>query len=127
MLPADLWAFLPAGYALTVAIETPVLLLGLSRAHGPWRRLGAGLWLTACTYPLVVLVLPVVIPAAAGRALYLAAAETAAPALECLLFALAFHRGEPDRRARLRDFAAIVAANLLSFGIGEWLHALAWL
>ena len=44
-----LWSFLPWGYLLTVAIEVPVLLVGLS-AHHPLRdRLLAGLALTAFT------------------------------------------------------------------------------
>jgi hypothetical protein len=122
MDPAALWAFLPAGYLLTVAIETPVLLVGLSRAHPAARRWAAGLWLTACTYPVVVLVLPLLLGADRARLPYLLVAETFAPAAECLLFGLAFHRGErlPGRQ-RLRDFAAIVAANLLSFGLGELL------
>ena len=36
---AELWAFLPIGYAFTVAIETPVLVAGLSRRHPVTRRL----------------------------------------------------------------------------------------
>ena len=43
------------------------------------------LWLTACTCPVVVLVLPV-LPEGATRAAYLLAAELFAPAAECLLF-----------------------------------------
>lgn len=80
------WLFLLVGYAITVALETPILLLGLSPYH-PWRRrLFAGLWLTACTYPVVVLVLPPLIAPLWGRVAYLAVAETFAPAAECLLF-----------------------------------------
>ena len=82
-----LWLFLPLGYALTVAVETPVLLFGLSPRHAPARRLAAGLWLTACTSPVVVLVLPVLLEGAPPAA-YLLAAELFAPAAECLLFRL---------------------------------------
>src|SRR5215210_4740072 len=85
----DLWRFLPIGYLLTVAVETPVLLLLLSPRHPTRRRLFAGLWLTACTYPVVVLVLPVLF-GGAPRAAYLAVAEVFAPAAECALFWLAF-------------------------------------
>jgi hypothetical protein len=124
---AWLWLFLPIGYLFTVAVETPVLLVGLSPRHS-WRtRLAAGFWLTACTYPVVVLVLPTLMWPMLPRWTYLTVAETFAPAAECLLFYLAFGReaGGP-RRATVRDCAAIVAANLLSFGPAElwrWLRA----
>ena len=120
----DLWRFLLLGYLLTVAFETPVLALFLFRHHPPRRRLFAGLWLTACTYPVVVLVLPPLF-ADSPRALYLAVAETFAPAAECALFRLAFG-WEGSGGATWRDFAAIVAANLLSFLAGELLSAYGW-
>ena len=126
MSTAELWLFLPAGYLLTVAVETPVLFLLLSPRHAPRRRLYAGLWLTACTYPVVVLVLPVLF-ANASRAAYLAAAETFAPLAECALFWLAFGEGGSlARRTTWRDFAAITAANVLSFLLGEVVGAYGW-
>ncbi len=119
MNDASLWLFLPLGYLFTVALETPVLLFGLSTRHAPRRRLFAGMWLTACTYPVVVLVLPPLF-ADSTRAAYLAVAETFAPAAECALFWLAFGREETvASRSLIRDFAAITAANLLSFIAGE--------
>ena len=124
MSPENLWRFLLFGYFLTVVFETPVLVLLLSKHHALKRRLFAGLWLTACTYPVVVLVLPLLF-ADSSRALYLAVAETFAPAAECALFYLAFGWKGGDG-ATLRDFAAIVAANLLSFLAGEVLHAYGW-
>lgn len=111
MTPDELWRFLPLGYLLTIAIETPVLVLGLAKAHPVGRRVVAGIWLTACTYPIVVLVLPILIE---PRIPYLVVAETFAPVAECLLFALAFG----SKATRLQDSAAIVIANLLSFGLG---------
>ena len=120
----DLWRFLLVGYLLTVAVETPVLVLFLSRQHTLKRRLFAGLWLTACTYPVVVLVLPPLF-ADSSRALYLAVAETFAPAAECALFYLAFG-GKGSEGVTLRDMAVIVAANLLSFLAGEMLSAYGW-
>jgi hypothetical protein len=120
----DLWRFLFIGYLLTVAVETPVLVLLLSKHHAPKRRLFAGLWLTACTYPVVVLVLPPLF-ADSSRALYLAVAETFAPAAECALFYLAFG-GKGSGGATRRDFAVIVVANLLSFLAGEVLTAYGW-
>ena len=104
------WQFLPVGYVFTILIETPILLIGLSPTH-PWRlRLFAGIWLTACTYPIVILTLPALFE---QRGTYLAVAETFAPAAECALFWAV-------RPAVLRrDMVAIVVANLASFGIGE--------
>jgi hypothetical protein len=118
-LPGN-WAFLPVGYLFSILIETPVLLVGLSARHPYRRRLFAGLWLTACTYPVVVLVLPEFFDTRDQRALYLWVAETFAPAAECALFWMAW--GSPDqwgRRSMWRDFAAITLANLASFGLGE--------
>jgi hypothetical protein len=115
--PPALWSFLPWGYLLTVAIEVPVLLVGLS-AHHPLRdRLLAGLALTAFTYPIVVCVLPPLVWGPWGWGAYLVVAETFAPVAECLLFRAAFGPA-PYRRAAVQDAAAIVLANLLSFGLG---------
>lgn len=124
MSPEDLWRFLLFGYCLTVAVETPVLFLFLSKHHTPKRRLFAGLWLTACTYPVVVLVLPPLF-AESSRVLYLAVAEIFAPAAECVLFYLAFG-GRGSEGVTWRDFAAVVGANLLSFLVGEALNAYGW-
>ena len=112
MSPHELWRFLPIGYLFTIAIETPILLLGLSRHHPIKRRLLAGVWLTACTYPIVVLVMPLLLWSY-SRTLYLVVAETFAPIAECLLFWLAF-----GKETRWRDFAVIVLANLASFLLG---------
>jgi hypothetical protein len=89
------------------------------------RRLFAGLWLTACTYPVVVLVLPPLFENS-SRAVYLAVAETFAPVAECALFYLAFG-GKGGDGVTWRDIGAIVFANLLSFLAGEVLGAYGWL
>ena len=112
MSPHDLWRFLPIGYLFTIAIETPILLLGLSRHHSIKRRLLSGIWLTDCTYPIVVLVLPLLL-VNQSRTVYLVVAETFAPVAECLLFWAAF-----GKETRWRDFGVIVVANLASFLIG---------
>ena len=126
MSTAALWYFLPIGYLFTVLIETPVLLAGLSGRHPPGRRIFAGLWLTACTYPVVNLVMPLLF-ADSGRGVFLAAAETFAPAAECVLFWAAFgERREWGRASMWRDFAAITVANLASFAGGEVLNAHGW-
>ena len=116
---ADLWAFLPWGYLWSVLIETPILLFGLSPHHPTKRRIFAGFWLTACTYPIVALVLPIVVWEPFGRTAYLAVAETFAPIAECALFYAAFGRESITPMRPWRDFATIIAANLASFGLGE--------
>ncbi len=113
MSPWDLWHFLPIGYLLTIAVETPVLFVGLSAHHPKLRRIAAGFWLTACTYPIVVLVLPLIL-IDHSRAFFLAVAETFAPLAECALFWLAF-----GKQTTWRDFATIAVANLASFLVGE--------
>jgi hypothetical protein len=122
----DLWRFFPLGYLVTILIETPILLLGLSKSHSIKRRLIAGLWLTACTYPIVVLVMPLVF-ASFSRTTYLIVAETFAPVAECTLFWLAYGQAEELGKGSMwRDFAAIIVANLASFLGGEVLNAYGW-
>lgn len=106
-------------YLVTVAAEAAVLVALLSRRHPLRVRLFAGAWLTACTYPVVWLVLP---PLFDGepRWLYLLVAEAFAPAAECAIFWYAFVRPlPPDRGATFRDLGAVTLANLCSFGLGE--------
>lgn len=106
------------GYLVTILLETPILLGCLSARHSTRRRLFAGVWLTACTYPIVVLVLPLLVTSSRGA--YLAVAETFAPVAECALFWAAFgDREQWNRPSMWRDFAAITLANLVSFGFGE--------
>jgi hypothetical protein len=126
MSPNELWRFLPLGYLLTILIETPILVVGLSRRHPLKRKLFAGVWLTACTYPIVVLVLPLLF-ASDQRVSYLLVAETFAPVAECALFWLAFGKlEEVGTRSMWRDFIAVIVANLASFGIGEVINASEW-
>jgi hypothetical protein len=106
-------------YFVTIAIETTVLIFGLSSRHPIRHRIFAGIWLTAATYPVVWLVFPKLI---SDRTLYLWVAETFAPIAECALFWLAFGRAEPRTQgAFIRDMATIVVANLASFVIGYYL------
>lgn len=125
--PLDrLWLFLPVGYLVTILIETPILLFGLSPKLNFKQKLLCGVWLTACTYPIVVLVLPALL-LDYSRSLYLIVAETFAPLGECLFFWLAFRgSGLLERNDWLRSLAAIVAANLASFGIGEIINYYQW-
>ena len=125
--PLDrLWLFLPVGYLTTILIETPVLVFGLSPKLSLRRKLLCGIWLTACTYPIVVLVLPALLMDY-SRNLYLIVAETFAPVAECLFFWLAFRgRGLLETNDWIRSFAAIILANLASFGIGEIINYYQW-
>ncbi len=123
---SELWFFLPFGYLVTILIETPILLVGLPRKLTLRHKLASGVWLTACTYPIVVIVLATIFYGS-PRALYLLVAETFAPVAECTLFWLAFRgKGILEKRDWIRSFAAIVAANLASFGIGEFLGRMGW-
>ena len=128
MPSGDYLLMMLVGYHITIAIETAVLLALLSRRHSVRVRLFAGVWLTACTYPVVWLVLPPLF-AEGERWLYLLVAETFAPVAECAIFWFAFVRPRPRtgpgaRRDTLRDLAAVTLANLCSFGIGEVLIAM---
>lgn len=143
------WLFLPIGYLFSVLIETPILLAGLSPCHSFKRKLFAGIWLTACTYPIVVIVLPQWFDPTDDRVRYLIVAETFAPVAECLLFFLAFWQWSPgfglnwvpekpgigDReatgdsralRSLIRDMIAVTAANLASFVLGELFYFYVW-
>jgi hypothetical protein len=125
----DPWAFLVIGYVFTIAVEIPILLLGLSPRHPYPRRLFAGFWLNACSYPIVVIVLPEFwdITDEAQRVTYLWVAEIFAPVAECALFWLAFgSREERGRWSMGRDMLTIVIANLASFGLGEYLRSVEW-
>lgn len=126
MSSIELWRFLPLGYLLTILIETPILALGLSHRHSWARKLLAGVWLTACTYPIVTLVLPLLF-IDSSRTVYLMIAEIFAPVGECVLFWLAFgSKSELGKPSMWRDFLAIVAANLASFLAGEVFNAHNW-
>ncbi len=123
---SDLWRFLPIGYLFTIIIETAVLLVGLSPKVSLKQKLWCGVWLTACTYPIVVLVLPAIF-FDQSRSLYLLVAEIFAPVAECILFWFAF-RGKDIMIGGdwFRCFVAIVLANLASFGFGEVMNNHGW-
>jgi hypothetical protein len=126
MSPSELWRFFPIGYLLTIAIETPILVIALSERHTFRRRILAGIWLTGCTYPIVTLVLPLLL-VNQSRGIFLLVAEVFAPVAECLLFWLAFDSvAGLKTRQTWRDFLVIVIANLASFGIGEVLNYWHW-
>jgi hypothetical protein len=115
----QLWTEFLIGYLFSIAVETPVLLVGLSPRHTWRRRLFAGMWLTACTYPVVFFVLPVFLQ---QRTTYLLVAETFAPVTECVLFALLFvGTRHVERMSVIRDWTTIALANLASFTLGKLL------
>jgi hypothetical protein len=126
LMPSNLWYFLPVGYLVTIAVETPILLLGLSNKLTFKQKLMCGIWLTACTYPIVVLVLPMLLQNFSWI-IYITIAEVFAPAGECLFFWTAF-RGNKILRTNdwIQCFISIIFANLASFGFGEILHYFQW-
>jgi hypothetical protein len=118
-------AFFIPGFLFTITMETPILLLGLSSRHPIRERAIAGVMLTACTYPIVVLVLPELLRSF-GYDIYISIAETFAPLAECVLFYVFWIRSfDQPRRGQedLRDFAAIIVANLASWLVGGVLAA----
>lgn len=122
----ELWYFLPVGYLITILIETPILVVGLSPSISIPQRLRCGVWLTACTYPIVVLVLPAIF-FDQSRGLYLTVAEIFAPVAECFLFWLAFRgRSLLDAKDWMRCLIVISIANLASFGLGEVIGYYEW-
>lgn len=123
---SELWKFMPIGYLFSILIETPVLIVGLSPKVTFKQKLAFGAWLTACTYPIVVLVLPVIF-FGQSRFLYLLVAETFAPVGECFLFWLAMrNKGVLEKGDWVRCMIAIIIANLASFGGGEILNYYHW-
>lgn len=126
LAPGELWFFLPLGYLLTILIETPILVLGLPSKLSLGQKLRCGVWLTACTYPIVVLVLATLF-FGAPRWQYLVVAETFAPVAECVIFWLAFRsKGLLAAGDWIRSFVAIFIANLASFGFGEVMNYFGW-
>jgi hypothetical protein len=120
MTTEQLWRFFIVGYLITIAIETPILVVGLSPRHPISRRLFAGVWLTACTYPIVVLVLPQIFDVTNERFLYLLVGESIAHFGECALFWMAFGTKEEwGRWSMWRDLGTVFLANLASFTAGE--------
>jgi hypothetical protein len=120
---AELWQMLLWGYLLTITLETPVLLFGFSERHSWQRRLFAGAWLTACTYPIVGIFLPLTVWPQFGYVAYLIVAEIFAPVAECAVFLWAFGGETASLKDHVRDCAAIVVANLVSFILGGYLYA----
>ncbi|MCA9081701.1 MAG: hypothetical protein KDA58_14160 [Planctomycetaceae bacterium] len=110
----------PQGLGLSVAIETLVLLVGLSKEHRFKDRMTAGITLTCCTYPLVAMALPLLLMRAMGRLPFLLTVEPVAVLIEILLFSWAFEK--PEQPTRIRNGLVICLANAASFTVGECLH-----
>jgi hypothetical protein len=120
--PDALWRWLPVGYAITVALEAPVLMAGLGQPALPGdrrytvrERMAAALWLTAVTYPVVAVALPLLLWPRASYATYAMVAETFAITVECALFRVVW-------RGTARDLAVVALANVVSAAVGWWLY-----
>jgi hypothetical protein len=121
------WIWFVPFYLFTISIETPVLVVGLSPRHSLGRRIFCGFWLTACTYPIVFLVLPLVFDPTTDRVRYLIVGESVAHFGECALFWAAFGtREEFGKLSMWRDLAAVFLANTASFVAGEIVFQLPW-
>ncbi len=121
-MPTSFWFEVLAGYLASVLIEFLVLWPGLSKQHSLPVRVLSAVWLTACTYPIVVVALPILMRSQ-PEWLYLTVAESFAAVAECLLFGFAFGNARQLVRKPGRDDFAICLANLTSFGVGEyWLR-----
>jgi hypothetical protein len=112
----SVWVAFVGWYLFAVAVEAPILYAGLSRDVAPRTRVAMGFWLTGCTLPIVFLAMPPLLIRDGDPTLYVIVAETFAPAAECALFRWRLgHLGA-------RNAAAIIAANLASFGGGRLLR-----
>lgn len=121
-----LWLFFPIGYLTTILVETPILILGLSPKITLKQKILCGIWLTACTYPVVILVLPALMQSF-SRFSYLLVGELFAHFGECVIFWLAFRsRKDLETADWIRCFVAILMANFASFTAGEVLNYYQW-
>lgn len=112
---AALWQWLPVGYLFTIAIEAPILIVGLRPSLPAVRtRIAAACWLTGVTYPVVVVVLPLLLWPVASYATYVASAESFAVVTECVLYRLVW-------RGSRHDLAIVALANVVSAAVGLWL------
>jgi hypothetical protein len=124
MSDADYLSQMLFWYLVTIAVETAILVVALSPRHPLKHRIFAGVWLTACTYPILWLVLPSFIDPQQHRALYEWVGETFVAVAECLLFWVAFGRTEPrTRRYFVQDMLAVILANVASYKFGLLLQA----
>lgn len=110
-------------WVVMVLVQTPVLALGLSRPHTWEVRLLAGGWLSACTVPLLMLVVPYLPEQGWSLAWGLvefrttvcqpqvAAGGCLAAVAQATLFYFAFDRDEPLASLHVtQDLAAVLVA-----------------
>jgi hypothetical protein len=119
------WRVLLLGYCLFVAIELPIFLLALSARNDRRQRIFSALWLTACSFPLVILVMPAFIdmfvPKDWHGPVNTMQIALITPIVECLLFwMLTRPLDEPNspqvsQAEWIHDLFVIVFANVLSF------------
>lgn len=110
------------GYLATVVLEAIILIPFLSSRHSLKIKLVSCALLTAFTYPFVVFFFPKLILDTFGELFYVLIAETFAPFAECVLFCIIIKKSYKKLccLSTIRDFAAIIFANIFSFLIGEF-------
>ncbi len=97
-------------------IETPVLFICLGKRYTTKQKLLAGLLLTACSYPFVVFIFPLIWDPYKQFSIYAFVSEAFAPLSECFVFYLLFQRvKQQSQREKVKDYLAVLFANLMSF------------
>ena len=109
--------FLLVAGIITIVIEGTVLWFGLGRRYSAGEKLFFAVWLTATTYPVVVLVLPSFMSTTQPSSSYLLAAESFAIVTEGTLFTIG--SAYLEKSVYFKELGVIVIANLISFGCGE--------
>ncbi len=110
------WQLFLQGLVLSIAIECPILAMGLSPQHPLKHRLATGVWLTLCTYPIVFLVLPSLLYPYIPYKTFVLIAETIVITCEWGLFI------SVTAHYAWRDLLAILIANIASIAAGiRWL------
>ncbi|MBX9687307.1 MAG: hypothetical protein K2X27_11435 [Candidatus Obscuribacterales bacterium] len=124
-MPLPIWVgMVIKGYLLTIVLEAPILVWGLGARYKLKEKILAVPLLTACSYPFVTILFPIIWNPYEIYPCYITISETFAPLFECLIFALLFQKAKViSLNQRCSDFLVIILANLFSFVCGEFLKA----
>jgi hypothetical protein len=119
-MPDELLLRFPVAFALTLAVETPLVAFSLARWYrvAAGRAIAAGAVASAVTHPIVWFVLPDLLTPPLGVLAYLLVAEGFAWLVETAVFWLAVRRDVPGL------LLLSLLANLASFTVGMVLQRL---